>query len=447
MKKTLPIFSILMVYLTEVAAYCNLMMFFSSTKANNYAYVEMWPWLALCTLFFLGLHWFLQGQRTLEQMVAVVAVSTVGILVIMSLLYIHVVTLLGWGFAWSLIAISVIRGAFLLLRGCDTHLVLLGCELPLAGIGFLLWMDACQVYYLPPYYIVCTMAVLLLNLVGLSLARMYSINGAGGMNNGAVVTTATVSFGVLGGISALFVRFAAGSASATVGKTAELMGWVYTWVTTVLMAILNWFLSLFPVPEYDSMDMESQESYAADLNMEEMQEMNPQVLVIAGLVVVAVIVFFIVRLFLKMRKLRMTMKGRTVQYHRPHQRVEKQSLWKRFLAFLRRCYGRVAFSVAVFCKRNTPQGTMLVLLRLGKQRGLAKETGESYGGYLNRLSQACHSVDPHGAELMQGLAVTLDGALYGAEPVQATFTVGQYRTMRHTLQKLPIKVRKVAASS
>ncbi|WP_409969560.1 hypothetical protein RFF05_06520 [Bengtsoniella intestinalis] len=439
MRKTLPLFSLLMAYLTEVTAFCNLMMFFASTKANNYAYVEMWPWLALCAVYFLGLHLFLRGQRTLEQTVVVVIGSLVAILSVMSLLFIHVVTIVGWGFAWSLIAITVVRGAVLLLRGCDTHTVVLGCELPMFGIGFLLWMDACQVYYLPPYYIACTVGVLLLNLVGLSLARMYSINGANGMNNGAVVGTAAMSFGAIGIVAALFVRFASVGAKTAVDKTTQFVTWLYNLMISAVTAILNWFLSLFPVSDYDAMDLELGESVSLAGEMEEMQELNAELLMAMVIVGFALVLLAILRLFFKLRKMRLSMKGHILPYHRPHQRVGKRSLWKRFLAFLQRCYQRLAFSVTLFFRRNTLQGTVLILLRLGKKRGLAKGVGESYGAYLHRLSTACAGVDAEVAQSMSQLATMLDATLYGGATDHGGFTAHQYEKMRHTLRKLPIK--------
>lgn len=432
----MPWLGIFTVYLTEVATLCNLFMFFSSTKANGYSYVELWPWLLLASVTFFALRWFLKEPRPLAHVIGLSAGCGLVTLGVMSLWHIHVITMMGWGFAWLFITITIIRAPFLLLGNCTTQGVVLGCELPVVGIAFLLWMDACDVYALPPYYAVCTVVILLLNIASLSVVRMYSVGGTQ-LNLNGVVTTVVVCFGALGGLAVAFVHFAGAGAAATVRNTSLAITWIYTTILSAIVAFVTWLASLIPTSDAGAIEMEAMETMTLEMEAEELAEIDPRILMVLSVLVLVLVLYGLLVLFLKVRAWKVKVGRQVVAYHRPTQVVERISLWRRLRDFFKRLYKRCAFQVAVFIKRNTPQGAVIVLSRIGKTRGIARDVGESYGHYLRRLSALCHSVDANASALLETLAEQLNVALYSPQGVVAMpLRQRDYQCMRRGVKKV-----------
>lgn len=438
MNKTVPLFSVYAVYLTEVVAYCNLFMFFVSTPTYNYGRIELWAWLGLVTAVFYGLHWYLQGQRSVTAVTVVTVLWVVAGIGVMSLGFIHVGSWSVWLAAWIIVAISIVRAPFYLLKDCSTYTVLLGCELPVVGICFLLWMHSAQVYYLPTYYIVCTFGVLAMNLLGLAMARMYSVTGAV-KDKGPMVTTIGLCLGVIGGFCYGFVHLASGFATTAVEKTTAFVTWLYVTITSIIWAFFVWIDSLFPVPQYESTSTGYTELEVAESDLPEAAELNKTALMVVVTLLILAGVGLLLHMFWTVRKRKLTTKGLKNRYQRPTQKVDRLAFWRHLKQMLKKAWQHLVYQVKIFTRRNTPQGAVIVLGKIGRTRGVGRSAGESYGAYLLRLADLCTPFDPSAGQSLRKLASILDNTLYGGGVQNQSLSVREYENMRYAVAKIEKK--------
>lgn len=424
-----PMFALVSVYATQVIGLCNFYMFFSSTKANNYAYIELWPWLVLAFASFFVLHWFLKTPRALPQVITATALCCVVTLAVMSLWFIHVSTSMGWIFAWGMLASSIIQACLLHLNGCSPHSVLLCCELPVIGILFLLWMHEGTVYYLPGYYLVCTLVALLASFLSLGLMKMQSPTGQNDGNRPAATATAMACFVAMGALACGFVSFASATASSAVSNVSTLINWLWDSILTAINNFFIWLASLFPVSS-EAVEWEMEATQVNPEDYEEITALDPSIIMALGALTIIAIVVWLMWLVFKFRKFKLHRIEVQARYRRPQKAKKTVSIWARFKAFCKAIVSRIAFSIRLFCKRNTPQGAVIVLSKLGRYRGYGRHHTESYHSYLTRLQTICH--DPR----LQTLSTALDGTLYGADTTACSLTPKDYRQLRKAVRAL-----------
>lgn len=450
MNRTLPTFVSVSLYLTEVTAMCNWYIFFSSTQANGYGYMSLWAWLGLSLLVYAVVHQFLKQERPLPHVVALGGICFFITAIVMSLWFIHVTSWLAWGFAWAALAFSVVRGCVYNLHGCQAQGVLLGCELPLMGLALMLWFQEGGVYHLPDGYALATVAILFVNFMALIIVRMHThVDSAHGRDwlNGGALATLGICFGGIALLAVGFVHFATGLASTTVSKTSSLIAWIWDTIWGLITAFFLWLVSLFPETEAVPYELEAVDTTQLMEDVAAMEEPNYAALVVAGILVVVAIVGGLLWMLYKFRKLQLGKHRLHIAYKRPQQKVSKRSLWDHFKAFCLARYQAFSFACAIFFKRNTPQGAVLMMAKMAKPRGAGKAPGESYGQYLARLGALCQTHAPDAMPLFAQLSQMLDVALYAPHPPKDTLAVEDYRAMRKAVSKLHrIKVKKSGAT-
>lgn len=435
MKREMPVFSTFCVYLTEVIALCNIYNFFTIEQGKPTP-LELWPWLLLAMGTFLVLHLFLKQDRPLYQVCLVAAVCFFITLVVMSLFFIRENSWVAWGFAWGLFAISAVRASMLNLQVCDVNTVLLLCEIPALGVAFLIWVAEGGVLYLPTYYLVFTIGMLVITLLSLTLARICAVGGdGGGEKNLAALGATAVSLGAIGLLASGIAKISAAGASATVSTTTSLIAWIYNLIASVLSAIWNWFASFFPEVESQPLDLTVEDIQAA-LETAEESGGNQGGVVFLIIVLTVLILGALIWLFVRYRNLKLSRHKKRLRYTRPRQVVEHVSLWARWKAFWRRRYEAIAFSVRVMTHRNTPQGAAIMLAKIGSSRGHGKAVGESYYHYLHRLAPLCQDQDATVAQTMVELAEILNATLYAPCKTEKTLRPKAYRAMRQAVAQL-----------
>lgn len=441
MKKNLPLFPAVAVLLTHTTAACNMHTFFSCTASNDYAYIELWPWVLLTLASFFILHFFLKQERPLGQLAVVIATCFAVTVAVMSLFFIHVEGVVAWLTAWAFLAYTMLRACTLNLGEGDAQTVLLCCELPVMGIPLLLWVRTSEVCNIPTYYISSAIFVLLLSFIALTSIRMEHANDATHAQKLTAIGTTTLCFGVIGAVCYGFIQFAATYMATAVSATSALLMRICTAIFAALNAFLLWFVSLFPAGEMEALDAVPAETVAvADTSVSE--EMNTTVLIFMAIALALLILGAVIWLIFRFRKVAFrNVQGRANVYRRPRQVVERVSLWARFVAFVQRKYHRLRFWLTVLYKRNTPQGAVILLSHLGKKRGMAQQTGESYRKYLLRLAAQC-TADDKAQHLLHTLADTLDQTLYAPTSTAQGLCAKEYRYLRKTARKLPKTTQK-----
>lgn len=449
MNKSLPTFVPVSLFLTEIAAMYNWHLFFFSTETNGYGYIDLWPWLLLSLAAYGVVHSFLRRPRELMQVVILGGVCCLVTTLVMSLAFIHVTGTSAWVTSLIGVIFCSIRGTMHALHGCEPQGVQLGCELPLIGMALMLWLHEGGVYQLPPYGVVTTLAILFFNFLALVIVRMH---GSGTQTHqrpwrsGGVLVTLAVCFAGLLALASAFTQFASGFAARTVSQTSNAILWLWTWVTDGINRFFAWLASLFPPAEAVPYEMEAMDMTMLE-EMETMGEADYTALIIAGIGIAIAIIGALIWLVYQFRKLKMGRLHQRIGYKRPHQSVDKQSIWKRLRTFFLVKYHAFVFEWTVFFKRNTPQGAVLTLAKIGKTRGAGQQPGESYGHYIARLAQLCHGHAPQVEPSMMRLGAILDEALYSDQPPKQTLCVGDYRAMRKAVSKLQrIKAKKKSAS-
>lgn len=441
MQYRLPPFTTTALYLTEVTALCNFYVFFAGVEAYGYGYIALLPWLALSLVVFTFIHWYVQQERSLGQVVAVGAVCCLVMSVVMSLWFIHAHTVWSWIFAWLFMGISVARACVFNTTKMGLGATLTHCELPIIGIGFLLFMTSGAVFVLPAYQIEVTIAVLLVSILALAVTKMQVAGGYGVLGDKAALATILACFAVMGGLAYGFVQLLASRVANTAYALTQLVSRCIAFVFSLIEAAFLWWASLFPETSGESFDMAATEAVEM---MEEVAEEEPSALAMLILMVIgaAVILMGLVWLLGLLRKVRIKRRRLQLRYTRPQQRVERGSLWKRFCAFIRRVWGNLSFHYRLLRQRNTPKGCALWLSLLGKRRGVAKAVGESYYAYLNRLAVLCAPLHQEGAQAMTQLAIVLNNTLYAPQSTPQTLPPKHYALMRKTLGQLEKQKKK-----
>lgn len=434
MKKSLPIYATLAVYLTEVTGLCNLYLFFANTRVGTGAYVELWPWLLLSLATFLGMTLFLRQPRPLTHVVAFGVVSFVITFGVMGTRFVYASGVSPWVFAGLFFAITTGRGCFIPLeRGCDVGMVILHCELPAVGIGIMLLVDAASDFYLPPYFIICAVALLILNLLFMTVARLYG-DGGGEGKDGAALGAILLCFGGLGAVAVMAMKFATATMSATVSHTSTALMGVLGYLYRGMVAFFTWLASFAGEMESDVVELAPVEAAVVEetaMLSEVEYSIYPFVIALGVLLLCGALI-----LIFKFRKVKLGKTEKPITYKRPLQRVEKISLLARFKAFLRGKYDAVKFAIAIRWKRHTPQGAVLLMAHIGKKRGVEKGCGESYASYLARLQALCPP-EEGGREHMATLATILERTLYSPQGVQEKLSPKTYRAMRRAVAHIP----------
>lgn len=411
------------IYMTEVVGLCNFYTFFASREEYNYARIEMLPWLLLSLLFFGCLHLFLQKERPLGQIIIVSIASYFITVVIMSLFFIHVTGIIAWMITWVFLGITIIRAAMIQLEDCDLKSVLVRCELPALGIAFLLCLNTSEIYYFPPYYMALTIAVFLFNLIALTITRMNSLGAT------ASVSTTTLCILAVGVIATAIAYFTTTLAATVVAKTSAVISWLSNWIYTTIAQFFSWFFSLFPDVEYQAESMEA--AQATSTEMAEMAEISSSNITAFLICITIAIVCFVLWLLYKFRKILFHKRTISRVYQRPQQVTEKIKFFSRIKTWLNHLFKKLQFELILISKQNTPEGSAIILSRIGKKRGVKKQEGESYHSYLNRLAPLCNQT-----VLLEKLANIIDDNLYATIKTSENLSAKEHRLLKKSINSI-----------
>ncbi|WP_317856332.1 hypothetical protein [Chakrabartyella piscis] len=444
MNPKISLHSIFAVYITQVTALCNLYLFFSATRSANNPMIPMVPWLFLAILNFGVVYLFLRKERAFAHLVYLGVFCYVILTVIMSLFFVKTTGIISWFIIWCFLAIPSAMACTLNLSGVKPQTVLLCCECPAMGLALLLFMGTGGVFAFPAENAICTGFALLFSFISLT---MHKLEGKKEISDGkkkqAIATIISCFIG-LGLLSAAFVSFALDGTAKVVNTTTNWVITAITWILFQLNRFVEWFFSLFPTPEAEVLEISPPESNGIATAEEVMLEGDYSIigiiLIVALCVLIICLLVWVLRRFGK-NKLEKTMK--TSRYHRPKIKVKKESFWHKIIAFLKKKYENLKFEIRLLHMRNTPKGTMLMLIKIGKTKGYHIEMGESYRSYLLRLQQHCIESDESVKSTFFILADVLDHTLYAPEPVSHSLTKRDYKKMRIAISHLqPLKLKK-----
>lgn len=436
MNKHSDTFPRLTVYLCQVAALCNLFLFFISTEANGYQSIQMLPWLLLSTALFLMLHRS-KNSRPLGQIALMAVAGFVVTGLVMSLWFVHVE---GFGTlvaAWVFFAITTALGSATHFTPCSVHQVLLGCELHAMGIALLLWLSEGGVFFLPSEALISTFTVVLLNLIALISMRVGSCGGDW-RGQQAISATATLLLVLFqGGFALLVVRFTIGVATAAVSGVTTATRWVGTGLATLITQFFAWLASLIPSPDLQSEAIyEGQEIISVE-SMEEMTELDPRILILLAVIIGAIALCFVLWLLFKFRHWRLPSLSLNSEPAPEVTRTRTSPLWELLKSLFLAQWAKIQFLHALLTHRNTPQGAVILLSRVGGSRGLSRQQGESYGNYLARLAPLCTEKNPAVAQSLAALSTSLDSALYGTHQGENPLSPADYGRMLRVIARLP----------
>lgn len=423
MKKTLPLFTKTAIYMTEVVGMCNFYTFFASREEYNYACIEMLPWLLLSLATFFVVHIFLKKERPLSQVVTLSIISFLITVVIMSVFFIHVTGIIAWIITWVFLGISTIRATMLNLEDSDLKSVLVRCELPALGIALLFCLNTSTIYYFPAYYMPLTLVVLLLNLLALTITRMHTLGASDESKSSSAIATAIICLLTIGGVSITIAYFTASIAAITVEKTTTAISWLSSTLYSIVTGFFTWLFSLFPETEYHNGEMEPVTYATTELG--DMAEISTNAFTITLVCIAIAVVILILGLLFKFRNLKLGKKRIQRTYQRPQQVTEKIALLTRIKAFIITQLQRIYFEFTVISKRNTPEGAVILLSRIGKKHGVVKQKGESYHNYLHRLRPFCRET-----QLLEELSSIIDQNLYGKDEKNKNLTIKGHKTLR-----------------
>lgn len=435
MKKSLPSFTMLALCITETIAICNFYVFFSSTENYNYSYIELWPWLVLVIGTFFLFNVFLRNERELAHVVLLCVLCCVISIAIMSLYFIHIDGIIAWAIAWAFIGGTIVRSCLINFNTSDINSVITHCEVPSIGIAFLLAISATDFYYMPPYYIVLAVAALVFNVLALTVARIHEIGGSGEARHGSAIIAATVCISVIAMVSSVIARLTSGIASSAVTTTTLGISWIFSTIGKLLTAFWLWFASLFPEAEVIPMETETADAVVS-AESGAMDVISSGALGTLAIIMAASVLCLLLWLFFKFRKKGLRRQKIKLTYKRPKQVVEKISLWRRFLAFVRARYRKLVFEITVRSKKNTPEGAVIMLAKIGKKHGAAKENGESYHAYLKRLIPLCRDEDAKAVVALESLSEIIDSRLYAPMKTTQKLSAKEYRRMRSAVSNV-----------
>lgn len=433
MKKSLPLFSLITVYLTQVITMCNLYMFFMSTENYNFQSIELWPWVLLSLVTFIILHLFLRTPRPLPQVIILTVVCFLISIVIMAMFFIHVVGFFAWFFAIGFIAFTFGLALNLNLQDADTLTVLRWCELPVMGIVLLLWLSVSPLYYFPPYYLGLAVVMLILNFIALTMTRMNNTSYKNRGDRISAISAVSLCLVSLGALACGFVYFASSFASKTVATTSSAISWITGLISSTISAFFAWFVSLFPeaeeyASEIDYTATEEMLGASEGISLPTSDDMTA-VLILGTILAVCLLVFVV----FKLRKSKLSVGKIKLGYKRPQQTSEKVSFLKKFKEFLHRIYSNLRFKITVFLKRNTPCGAVIMLAKIGRLHGVSKNVGESYHSYLLRLAPL---VDDSAKLPLETLAAIIDSSLYAPQKLDKKLSHKDYKIMRHAVARI-----------
>lgn len=432
MKQPLPLFALVALHLTETVSLCNLYLFFMCTADKGYGYMELWPWMLLSLATFFILHFYLRPGRSLGAFAPVCLACFAITALVMSLWFIHVEGILAWIGAWFFLAITTLRACLLNLDGSDTNGVLLHCELPALGIVLLLWLSEGQVFYFPPYYMVCTLLCLGLCLLALTLTRMNTAGGAGDGNQATALGTTALCLGVMTLITGLVAHLTQGYISATVSRGKDLALRLITTLGTGLQAFFLWLISLFPAGEEAPLELIPEETQEI-ADVATTGEINSALLLLLAGLCVGLILLALCWVLFRLRRLRLRRLSPNATYRRPAHQEKRGGFWTGILAFFRQKWGQFRFTLRVLLKRNTPQGCGILLAQIGEKRGVLRGVGESYPHYLRRLAPLC---DPQAGQNLAQLAQVLEHHLYAPQIPTTPLPHQAYAQMRRAVRQL-----------
>lgn len=163
---------------------------------------------------------------------------------------------------------------------------------------------------------------------------------------------------------------------------------------------------------------------AEETGLEAIMRLPDWVLPLVGIIIVAVIVFIVIRLIRRLRKEKISLNKKT------YRRVEitSSSLQREKVSLFQRLLEKLKLRIKMYRERKTPQGLAVTIRKVGKSIGVEMLPDDSWHGYVLRLA-------PYGdTEKMMPLADYMKQYFYSGQMLELTRE--QYQTFAGALKTL-----------
>ena len=395
------IFGTVTLLISDIALLDAAFMVFSVRGNNESLSIGVLPWLIIACISLTLYRLFLRRERTLPKVALFLAASYIVTVTVLLAFFVRLPSLVSTLIAilfWSAPLFRIytvtrtpptIEKLTARLEGVIVSLLLL--------LLFTIRLDRPFIHVVP-----CAASMFLCLTALIVMRTSRSSAGEGDGMRGAAAILAF--FLLIGTATAVFLLSAFASFGDTVAEGVAAIFSVIKYLFSLLTRVLNWLISLIPVPEYSgalTAEMAAMEMQSGEV--EEVLEGGPTVLIIILCAVAALIVAFVIIAVIKFRRDKLGGK-----------RVTKISVVKRRKinarrSFFRRIVQSLRFFGSSILHRNTPQGVFVQIERWGRSRRCGRAPGETQRNYLTRLS----ANTPEHVNNLLGLADALDALWYG----------------------------------
>ncbi|MGI6030606.1 MAG: hypothetical protein ACOX7F_03780 [Eubacteriales bacterium] len=373
--------------LTDIAYMASGYALFSLLQTDQQMTLSPLPWLGMILVIYL-INCFLK-RRSLPVSSVIGGNLICGLLmmVIGCIFLTNAQGTMAYVFAALFFGGSVMRAYMVAQNGIKPNQMLIYTEFSTMLVAIFLSMETRGIT-LPPLCFGLLMTAICCDLISLVLMRVVTENRskvAGSRYQGALLLIGVALLLALFVVGGLMVFSSAGRELFAFSVSAA--GGLLLWLGKGILALINFLLSLVPMPE-DGGELMAQEEVTLTPSENQQTELDYSgllmILAIVGVIVVVGVVIWLLYRFRKLRTLRMT----EPEVLQEGELVRTGGLWRSLCLWWQRQMGRLRFHWECIVYRHTPQGILLRIESWGKQAGQPRGVGESPAHYLRRVRGA-----------------------------------------------------------